>query len=65
MLGLVGAGGIGAQLIFAIDARRWSDTGAMLWGVAAMTLAIEYISTAIRKTCNILKEFSWIINYLK
>ncbi|MGI6215964.1 MAG: phosphonate ABC transporter, permease protein PhnE, partial [Christensenellales bacterium] len=49
VLGLVGAGGIGAQLIFAIDARRWSDTGAMLWGVAAMTLAIEYISTAIRK----------------
>ena len=49
MLGLVGAGGIGAQLIFAIDDRRWSDTGAMLWGLVVMVLLIEYISTKIRR----------------
>ena len=49
VLGLVGAGGIGAQLIFAIDDRRWSDTGAMLWGLVVMVLLIEYISTKIRR----------------
>ncbi len=49
VLGLVGAGGIGAQLIFAIDDRRWSDTGAMLWGLVLLVLIIEVVSTKIRK----------------
>ena len=49
VLGLVGAGGIGAQLIFAIDDRRWSDTGAMLWGLVVLVLLIEFISTKIRR----------------
>lgn len=49
VLGLVGAGGIGAQLLFAIDDRRWSDTGAMLWGLIILVLLIELISTRIRK----------------
>ena len=49
VLGLVGAGGIGAQLIFAIDDRRWSDTGAMLWGLVVLVLVIEYVSTKIRR----------------
>ncbi|MDD4081011.1 MAG: phosphonate ABC transporter, permease protein PhnE [Eubacteriales bacterium] len=48
VLGLVGAGGIGAQLIFAIQDRRWSDAGAMLWGLVILVLLIEYISTKIR-----------------
>ena len=50
VLGLVGAGGIGAQLIFAIQDRRWSDTGAMLWGLVILVLTIEYISTKIRNS---------------
>lgn len=49
VLGLVGAGGIGAQLIFAIQDRRWSDTGAMLWGLVVLVLIIELVSTRIRK----------------
>ena len=49
VLGLVGAGGIGAQLIFAIQDRRWSDTGAMLWGLVLLVLAIEFFSTKIRQ----------------
>ena len=48
VLGLVGAGGIGAQLIFAIQDRRWSDAGAMLWGLVILVLLIEVISTRIR-----------------
>ncbi len=48
VLGLVGAGGIGAQLIFAISDRRWSDAGAMLWGLVILVLLIEVISTKIR-----------------
>ncbi len=48
VLGLVGAGGIGAQLIFSIQDRRWSDAGAMLWGLVILVLSIEYISTKIR-----------------
>lgn len=50
VLGLVGAGGIGAQLIFAIQDRRWSDAGAMLWGLVILVLIIEYISTKIRNS---------------
>ncbi|NLG58219.1 MAG: phosphonate ABC transporter, permease protein PhnE [Clostridiales bacterium] len=50
VLGLVGAGGIGAQLIFAIQDRRWSDAGAMLWGLVILVLLIEYISTRIRNS---------------
>ena len=49
VLGMVGAGGIGSQLIFAIDDRRWSDCGAMLWGLVIMVLIIEYVSTKIRR----------------
>ena len=49
VLGLVGAGGIGAQLIFAIQDRRWSDAGAMLWGLVVLVLLFEYISTKIRR----------------
>ena len=48
ILGIVQAGGIGAQLIFAISARRWSDCGAMLIGIIALVLIIEYFSTKIR-----------------
>ncbi|MBQ1827389.1 MAG: phosphonate ABC transporter, permease protein PhnE [Erysipelotrichaceae bacterium] len=48
ILGIVQAGGIGAQLSFAIGARRWHDAGAMLLGIIVLTVIIEYISTRIR-----------------
>ena len=48
ILGVVQAGGIGAQLMFAISARRWNDTGAMLIGIIVLVLIIEFISTKIR-----------------
>lgn len=49
ILGMVGAGGIGAPLIFAISAYRWSDAGALLIGLIIFVLIIEMISTRIRK----------------
>jgi len=48
ILGVVQAGGIGAQLMFAISARRWNDTGAMLLGIIVLVLIIEFFSTKIR-----------------
>lgn len=53
ILGVVQAGGIGAQLMFAIAARRWSDTGAMLIGIIALVLIIEYASTKIRSSLTV------------
>ncbi len=49
ILGIVQAGGIGAQLIFAINARRWNDCGAMLLGIIIMTLILEWFSTSVRR----------------
>lgn len=48
ILGMVGAGGIGAPLIFAISAYRWNDVGALLIGLIVLVLVIEAISTRIR-----------------
>ena len=49
ILGMVGAGGIGAPLLFAIGAFRWSDAGALLIGLVIFVLIIEIISTRLRK----------------
>lgn len=48
VLGLVGAGGVGAPLIFAMNSYRWNDVGALLLGLIILVLLVEYISTAIR-----------------
>lgn len=48
VLGLVGAGGIGAPLIFAMNAYRWNEAGSILWGLVVLILIVEYISTRIR-----------------
>ncbi len=48
VLGLVGAGGIGAPLIFAMNAYRWSEVGAILVGLVFLILIIEIFSTKIR-----------------
>lgn len=48
VLGLVGAGGIGAPLIFAMSAYKWNQVGAILAGLIILILIIEFISTKIR-----------------
>lgn len=49
VLGLVGAGGIGAPLIFAMSAYRWNEVGAILLGLILLVLVIEAISSRIRR----------------
>jgi len=48
ILGLVGAGGIGAPLIFAMNSYRWSEAGSILIGLIVLILVIEVISNKIR-----------------
>lgn len=48
VLGLVGAGGIGAPLIFAMNAYRWNEVGAILAGLIVLVLIIEWFSGKIR-----------------
>ena len=48
ILGLVGAGGIGSPLMFAITSYKWSEVGAILLGLILLVLFIEYFSTKIR-----------------
>lgn len=47
-LGLVGAGGIGAPLIFAMNAFNWSEVGAILIGLIILVLIVEVASSKIR-----------------
>ena len=49
ILGLVGAGGIGAPLLFAMSGYRWADAGALLWGLVILVVVIEIISTRLRR----------------
>lgn len=48
-LGLVGAGGIGAPLIFAINAYRWNEVGAILLSLVLLVLTVEFVSGKLRK----------------
>lgn len=48
VLGLVGAGGIGAPLIFAMSAYRWNEVGSILMGLMVLVLIVEAVSTKIR-----------------
>lgn len=48
VLGLVGAGGIGAPLIFAMSAYKWNQVGAILAGLIILILIVEFFSTKIR-----------------
>lgn len=48
VLGLVGAGGIGAPLIFAMSSYRWSSVGAILVGLIILVLLVEYFSNRLR-----------------
>ncbi len=48
VLGLVGAGGIGAPLIFAMSSYRWNEVGSILLGLIVLVMIIEWISAKIR-----------------
>lgn len=48
-LGLVGAGGIGAPLIFAIQARNWDKVSIILLGVIVAVFLIDTLAGIIRK----------------
>lgn len=48
VLGLVGAGGIGAPLIFAMRGYKWDQVGSILIGLVILILIIELFSTKLR-----------------
>lgn len=49
ILGLVGAGGIGAPLKFAMSSNRWTQVGAILVGLVVLILFVEFFSSYLRK----------------
>lgn len=48
VLGLVGAGGIGAPLIFAMSGYKWNQVGSILTGLIILVLLVELFSSKIR-----------------
>lgn len=50
ILGLIGAGGIGTPLIFALQTRTWDRVGIILIGLVVMVALIDMISSKIRKS---------------
>lgn len=49
ILGLVGAGGIGAPIIFALQARNWPRVSIILLSIIVVVLVIDRLSTFIRR----------------
>ncbi|WP_248930114.1 phosphonate ABC transporter, permease protein PhnE [Paenibacillus hamazuiensis] len=49
ILGMIGAGGIGTPLVFALEARGWSRVGIILLGIIVLVTIIDLISGYIRK----------------
>ncbi|MNW45098.1 Phosphate-import permease protein PhnE [compost metagenome] len=49
ILGVIGAGGIGTPLIFALSSRNWDRVGIILLGIIVMITIIDMISGTIRK----------------
>ena len=49
ILGIVGAGGIGAPLVFALQGHSWDRVGIILIGIVIMVTIIDIISATIRK----------------
>lgn len=49
ILGVIGAGGIGTPLIFALSTRNWDRVGIILLGIMIMITIIDLLSGAIRK----------------
>ncbi len=48
ILGLVGAGGIGAPLVFAMSAYRWHEVGSILIGLIVIVIIVEMFSSKLR-----------------
>ncbi len=48
VLGLVGAGGMGAPLMFAMSSYRWNQVGAILAGLIILVFIVEWISNKLR-----------------
>lgn len=49
ILGVIGAGGIGTALIFALTSRDWNRVGVILLGIIVMVTLIDLISGHLRK----------------
>ncbi|UQS84866.1 phosphonate ABC transporter, permease protein PhnE [Apilactobacillus apisilvae] len=49
ILGMVGAGGIGTPLLFAIQTRSWPRVGIILLGIIIMVTLIDWLSGTLRK----------------
>ncbi|MCM3570910.1 phosphonate ABC transporter, permease protein PhnE [Neobacillus mesonae] len=49
ILGVIGAGGIGTPLIFALTSRDWNRVGIILIGIIVMVTMIDLISGYLRK----------------
>lgn len=49
ILGMIGAGGIGTPLIFALEARSWDRVGIILLGIIVTVTLIDILSGYIRK----------------
>lgn len=49
VLGLVGAGGIGAPLVFAMDQYAWPQAGAIALGLVLLVLAVDLLSGGLRR----------------
>lgn len=49
VLGLVGAGGIGAPMIFALSAYHWHQVGAILIGLFILVFVVEIMSDKLRQ----------------
>ncbi|MEK5160885.1 phosphonate ABC transporter, permease protein PhnE [Paenibacillus sp. FSL R5-0527] len=49
ILGMIGAGGIGTPLIFALSSRDWDRVGIIMLGIIVMITIIDLISGALRK----------------
>ncbi|MFC5449593.1 phosphonate ABC transporter, permease protein PhnE [Paenibacillus aestuarii] len=49
LLGIIGAGGIGTPLVFAINARQWPRVGIIIIGIVITVSIIDYISGTLRK----------------
>lgn len=49
ILGIIGAGGIGTPLIFALTSRNWTRVGIILLGIIVMVTVIDIVSGYLRK----------------
>lgn len=49
ILGMVGAGGVGTPLLFAIQTRSWNRVGVILIGIIITVTIIDYLSGWLRK----------------